>query len=229
MKNSDVKSLTAAQEILLGATTLDSEGKSEFSEWDLTVVTWKCNPNRFGCRGYEDQYPDHKRVAMEIMGTTGKENPVRRGWLEKVRQNTYRLTNLGRAEAQKLSQRGRIGNVSTKANSAIYDAVLPLYKSSVFRRHSKDKDEPRMWSSATSFLQVTKSDPQHLFDRLVATRSIIENAISWVDENNLPGIRRGVSGSGKEISKENLKQLQDFYTTITERFADQIAAINKRR
>ena len=71
----------AAEEILLGADDLDRAGMREFSEWDLTVATWKRNPNRFGCRGYEDRYPDHKRVMMEIMGTTKKDNPLRRGWL----------------------------------------------------------------------------------------------------------------------------------------------------
>jgi len=229
MSNSDGKSFTAAQEILFGAAALDGDGLSEFSEWDLTVATWKRNPNRFGCRGYEDQYPDHKRVMMEIMGTTKKDNPLRRGWLERVRQNTYRLTNIGRTEAEKLSQRGKTSGASNKSPQAVYDAVVPLYKSSVFRKHSKDKDEPRMWLGAASFLQLTSSEPQHLRDRLTATKSAIENAVAWMDENETDTIRRGVSGSGEAISRENLRQLHDFYATIRERFADQIEAITKRR
>ncbi|MCG8503665.1 MAG: hypothetical protein MI755_03580 [Sphingomonadales bacterium] len=222
------KALTAAQEILFGAVDLDAEGKAEFSEWDLTVATWKRNPNRFGCRGYEAQYPDHKRVMMEIMGTTKKENPIRRGWLEKVRQNTYSLTNLGRTEAERLSQKGKTGGESRRSPQAVYDAVAPLYRSSVFRKHSKYKDEPRMWLGAASFLQLTSSDPQHLRDRMIATEKAIENAIAWMDENETSVIRRGVSGSGEAISRENLNQLQDFYATIKDRFADQIEAITKR-
>lgn len=222
------KVLTAAQEILFGAADLDAEGKAEFSEWDLTVATWKRNPNRFGCRGYEAQYPDHKRVMMEIMGTTKKENPIRRGWLEKARQNTYSLTNLGRTEAQRLSQRGKTGGDSRRSPQAVYDAVAPLYKNSVFRKHSRDKDEPRMWLGAASFLQLTSSDPQHLRDRMIATESAIENAIAWMDENNTDMIRRGVSGSGEAIWRENLNQLRDFYATIKDRFADQIKAITRR-
>jgi hypothetical protein len=228
MSNSDSRSLTAAQEILFGASDLDATGKAEFSEWDLTVATWRRNPNRFGCRGYEDQYPDHKRVMMEIMGTTNKENPIRRGWLEKVRQNTYRLTNLGKTEAEKLNQRGKIGGASHRSPQAIYDAVVPLYKNSVFRKHSKNKDEPRMWLGAASFLQLTSSDPQHLCDRMTATKTAITNAIAWMDESNNNVIRRGVSGSGEAISRENLNQLQDFYMMIKERFSDQIEAITKR-
>lgn len=229
MLSEKTKTLTAAQEILFGAADLDAEGRAEFSEWDLTVATWKRNPNRFGCRGYEPNYPDHKRVMMEVMGTTKKENPIRRGWLEKVRQNTYRLTNLGRTEADRLSQRGKTEGVSRRSPQTIYDAVAPLYKSNVFRKHSKDKKEPRMWLGAASFLQLTSSDPQHLIDRLEATERAIKNASAWMDENDTNVIRRGVSGSGVEISRENLEQLSDFYKTITERFADQIAAIDKTK
>ena len=48
-----------------------------------------------------------------------------------------------------------------------------------------------------------------------------------MNENTTDVIHRGVSGSGEAISRENLKQLQDFYATIKERFADQIEAITK--
>jgi hypothetical protein len=78
--------LTAAQEILLGASDLDQAGRKEFTEWDLTVATWKRNPNRFGCRGYEEKFPAHKRVMMEIMGNK-KDNPVRLGRMTKTRPN----------------------------------------------------------------------------------------------------------------------------------------------
>lgn len=219
-------SLTAAQEILLGAYKIDEEGSREFSEWDLTVSTWQRNSNRFGCRGYEAQYPDHKRVMMEIMGTTKKDNPLRRGWLEKVRPNTYRLTDLGISEAERLFQlRDGAETSSTRSPQAIYDAVAPLYKSTVFRKHSRDSEEPRMWLGAASFLQMTKSDPQHLEDRLRATKAAIENAISWLDDNSTDQIHRGVSGGSEAISRKSLLQLLAFYETIVERFSGQINAL----
>lgn len=225
MKGRDAKSLTAAQEILFGAIELDKQGRNEFSEWDLTVSTWKRNPNRFGCRGYEAQYPDHKRVMMEIMGTTKKDNPVRRGWLEKVRQNTYSMTDLGRVEAERLSKRGQTSGASIRSPQATYDAIEPLYKNSAFRKHCRDKQEPRMWLGAASFLQLTSSSPQHLRDRLAATESAIANAFNWMDENQISMIRRGVSGSGLTITRKNLEQLEDFLLTIRKRFSQQIDAI----
>jgi hypothetical protein len=222
-------SLTAAQEILLGASNLDQQGKREFSEWDLTVATWKRNPNRFGCRGYEADYPDHKRVMMEIMGTTKKDNPIRRGWLEKVKPNTYRLTNIGMTESERLTRNSASERQSIRSPQAIYDEILPLYKSSVFRKHSRDPEEPRMWLGAASFLQLTKNDPLHLEDRLRATRAAIENALDWMSENHAEHIQRGVSGGGEAISKGNVLQIKAFFDMIVERFADQIEAVKRQR
>src|SRR5947208_15846412 len=119
--------LTAAQEILLAAGDIDQVGSHDFTEWDLTVASWKRNPNRFGCRGYEDKYPDHKRVMMEIMGTTKKDNPIRRGWLEKTSSNHYRLTDIGRSEADRLSGMKGTGQQSNRSPQPIYNAVSPLY------------------------------------------------------------------------------------------------------
>jgi len=223
------RALTAAQEILFGALDLDIAGKSEFSEWDLTVATWKRNPNRFGCRGYEDQYPDHKRVMMEIMGTTKKDNPIRRGWLEKIRTNTYRFTNLGQTEAERLGQLSDTGGKSRRSPQAIFEAVSPFYRNSVFRKHCKNKEEPRMWLGAASFLQLTNNKPQHLTDRLRGTKTAIQNALDWMAENQTDHVQRGVSGGSEAISRNSVLQLKAFYETIEDRFANQIKAIQQSK
>jgi hypothetical protein len=82
--NQTIAKLTAAQEILLAANDLSGNGKNEFTEWELTIAAWKRNRNRFGLRGFEERYPDHKRVMMEIMGQSKKDNPIRRRFLEKI-------------------------------------------------------------------------------------------------------------------------------------------------
>jgi len=229
MPKNPSSALTAAQEILFGAYNLNQAGQGEFSEWDLTVSTWKRNPNRFGCRGYEALYPDHKRVMMEIMGTTKKDNPLRKGWVEKVRPNTYRLTTLGISEVERLSHSRDTDRKSARSPQAIYDAVSPLYRSSVFRKHSRDPEEPRMWLGAASFFQLTRRDPQHVEDRLRATEAAITNALDWLEENETDHIRRGVSGGSEAISRNSLQKLRDFYDTIINRFSGQIEALTKSK
>lgn len=223
------KGLTAAQEIIFGALDLDRAGQGEFTEWDLTVATWKRNPNRFGCRGYESQYPDHKRVMMEIMGTTKKDNPIRRGWLEKTRPNQYRITDLGRSEVDRLSHSRKVDQKSHRSPQVIYDAVAPYYRSSVFRKYCRDSDEPRMWLGAASFLGLTSADAQHLDDRLRATMAAIQNALDWLEENGTDTIHRGVSGGSEAIHKDSLLRLQEFLRVIEDRFSNQIEAIRKAK
>lgn len=228
MPRTMTKGLTAAQEILFGAFELDGAGRKEFTEWDLTVATWKRNPNRFGCRGYEDQYPDHKRVMMEIMGNK-KDNPVRLGRIEKTHPNHYKLTDIGRSEVGRLSHFRETDQKSHRSPQAIFDAVAPLYRNPVFRKHCKNSDEPRMWLGAASFLQLASGDARHLDDRLIATKSAIENAIDWMDENKADEIHRGVTGGSEAILKESLFHLREFLGLIEGRFANQIEAIRKSR
>lgn len=221
--------LTAAQEILMGAGDLDGGGKKEFSEWDLTVATWKRNPNRFGARGYEEQYPDHKRVMMEIMGTTKKDNPLRRGWIERSRPNHYQLTDIGRSEVGRLSDTKATNEKSHRSPQPIYDAVSPLYRQAIFRKYVKDPEEPRMWVGAASFLGLTSNDAQHVEDRRRATRTAIENALDWLSETKSDNFRRGVSGGDEAISKTDLMKLRQFLDVIEKRFANQFEAIQKTK
>lgn len=213
----------------MGAGDLDRSGKSEFSEWDLTVATWRRNPNRFGARGYEDQYPDHKRVMMEIMGTTKKDNPLRRGWFERTRPNHYRITDVGRSEVGHLGETKATSEKSNRSPQPIFDAVAPLYQQAIFRKHIKDPEEPRMWVGAASFLGLTSNDPQHVEDRRRATRAAIDNALSWLDETKTESLRRGVSGGSEAIGRTDLIKLKEFLNVLEQRFVNQLEAIRKTK
>lgn len=217
--------LTAAQEILLAAANLAERGKEEFSEWDLTVAAWTRSQNRFGCRGYEKMYPDHKRVMMEIMGQTKKDNPLRRGWMEKTKQNHYRITALGRAEAERLQE--NLGETTKIGRSAqpVYDAISPYIQHRVFRDYCKDREEPRTWLGAASFLGLTKNDRTHLEDRVRAINHAIETARQWMIDNQTDHLRRGVTGGGITIRQTDVDQLARFVEVLEDRFSVQIQAI----
>jgi hypothetical protein len=219
--------LTAAQEVLLACAALDTGSVSPFSEWDLTVAAWQQNPNRFGLRGYEDKHPDHKRVMSEIMGTTKKDNPLRRGWVEKVRTNYYRLTALGRAEADRLQGVHSGVTQSGKSAQALYDAVKPYYEHVVFRQFCKDPAEPRLWLGAASFLGLTSNDPLDLQDRLRHVKDAVGAAERWIQDSGSDKLVRGVTGGGASITPPDLQRLNDLVAVIEERFSRQIAAIRK--
>lgn len=227
MANKLESQLTAAQEILLGAADLDRQNKAEFSEWDLTVATWKRDKNRFGCRGYETQYPDHKRVMMEIMGGSKKDNPMRRGWIERTRPNHYRMTDIGRATADRLRSTTGEAGASQRSAQPIYDAVRPYFEHSVFRKFCQNPEEPRMWLGAASFLGITRNDAHHLEDRMRGVRTAVQTALDWLKETSTTQLRRGVTGGGVTITKRDLERLNEFLDVITERFVVQIEALRK--
>ena len=226
MNDQPLRSVTAAQEILLAAADLDSHS-SPFSEWDLTVAVWKRDPNKFGCRGYEAMYPDHKRVMKEIMSSSPG-NPLRKGWIERTGPNKYRLTSVGRAEVQRQLRRGGDVQESTASPQAIYDALALLYRNAVFRKHLKDAEEPRLWLGAASFLQLTNGSSQHLNDRLVRTRSTIHDALEWLDAHGRDKITRGATGGSEAIDREGVLRLREFLDLIEQRFAPQISAVRAR-
>ena len=148
---------------------------------------------------------------MEIMGTTKKDNPLRRGWLERTRANHYRMTDIGRSEADRFSETKATGEKSHRSPQPIYDAVAPFYRNAVFRKYCTDPEEPRMWLGAASFLGLTSNDPQHVEDRRKSTRIAIDNALSWLKETKADSFRRGVSGGEETISKQSLLRLESFW------------------
>lgn len=220
---------TAATEILFAANDLANAGKAEFSEWDLTVAAWRRDPNRFGCRGYENLYPDHKRVMMEIMGQTKKENPVRRGWLTRTRANHYGITPLGRNEASRSASGSGERPTTERSPQDIYDAISPYFGSLTFKKFVKDCSEPKMWLGAASFLGISRNEALHLNDRLEAARAAISQSLAWFDETGQSSLRRGATGSGVSITRTDVEKLGSLLATIKDRFKVQLEAIQKTR
>jgi len=210
--------LSAAQELLLAAADLSRRGCSEFTEWDLTVRAWELNRNRFGCRGYEQRYPDHKRVMMELMGKT--KPLVQNGWLEKTRPNHYRITPLGLAAAAKLAGVERTGH---RREAPLYDAIERFAFHRVFEAYLGDPEEPRTWLGAAAFLSLSRDDPGLLRQRIRGLRSAIREAEDWMGETGQAALRRG--DGGRSVSRERLRELATFVDTLEERFARQFEAI----
>lgn len=221
--------LTASQQIVMAAADLAAAGRTEFSEWDLTVAAWKRDRNRFGCRGYEDQYPDHKRVMTEIFLTDKKDNPVVRGHIVKVRPNYYQLTPLGLAEADRLGRLAGASTESLRSAETLYDAVAPYVFHRVFLSFVRDPDEPRTWLAASTFLQLKANQPDDLRRSLTSVRQAASGAMDWLAGQALPSFRRGASGGGETIRLDDLRRLLEFVDVLERRFAVQMSAIREKK
>ena len=217
---------TATQTILLAANDLSRKGTEVFTEWDLTVEAWRRDPARFGCRGYEDKYPDHKRVMMEIMSRRKKDNPLRKGYMEKVRPNYYTITSLGKAEADRLD-RVEGGGDRPKSPGHLYDAVAPFATHRTFQAWVKNPEEPRSWLGAAAFLDLSQNTPTVLQDRLRTVKNAVRGSIRWCEENGTEALTRGSHGGGR-IPLRDLRRLSRFVQVLEERFARQISAIMQK-
>lgn len=223
-------SITAAQSILLAASDLATAGKSLFTEWDLSVAAWQRDRNRFGLRGYEESHPDHKRVMTEIMGQAKKDNAVRRGWIEKAGTNRYKITSLGLAEAQRISNLldGNQGRAESRSPRHIYETIEPIISHSVFLDYCKDPSEPKTWLGAAAFLSLKRNTGPALDDRLRIVKTAIDQARNWMTEENADTIQRGPVGGGRTIRKADIEKLDEFLRVIQDRFAVQMAAVRRR-
>jgi len=220
-----IAKLTASQQILLAGADLRERGMAEFSEWDLTVEVWKQDKNKFGCRGYEELYPDHKRVMMEIMARKKRDNPLRLGWLERTRPNHYRVTPLGMAAAARLKKIKGHTDSAVRSAADIYDAVVRYVGHRVFRDYCRDPEEPRTWLGAEAFLGITRTGPDHLDDQIRAAEQSIARAIEWFDESGEDVLRRGAAGGGITIRRQDVERLGEFLDVLQKRFKIQMEAI----
>ncbi|MFL5338591.1 MAG: hypothetical protein ACJ8F7_00350 [Gemmataceae bacterium] len=209
---------TAAQVIVLAADDLMAQGASEFSEWDLTLASWNRDRNRFGLRGFAQQYPDHKRVMMEIMGRK-PHNPIFLGLMEKVRKNTYRLTALGRAEAARLrggvEKHPRAG--SKPAALDHYDQMKELLTQQAFTRWRDDPDEPRRWADVLTFLGAEPGgdDAAEKFRKVQKT---LKAAMDWCNERDVAYLTKDPPRLHKPIPFQELSDFKDFLQALTYRF-----------
>jgi len=88
--------LTVPEKILSCAAELDRE-KGTFTAEDLVVRCWERFPDTFGLQGYAHKYPDSNRILTNIMGKKGLRG---KGWLRKVGEKRYRVTEVGRQAVQ---------------------------------------------------------------------------------------------------------------------------------
>lgn len=84
---------TVPEKILLAASVLETRGETPFTAEALIVCSWKGYPVTFGLKGFADQHPDSNKILASIMGEKGL---AKKGWLQKVGQKLYILTEDGR-------------------------------------------------------------------------------------------------------------------------------------
>ncbi len=212
--------LKAADEVLIAAANLvKMDAAKEFTEWELTVEAWELNKNRWGLRGFEGEYPDHKRVMMEIMGGGGL---VKEGSLTRTKENHYRVTVSGLAKAASIIAPRDI----RQRNIYVYDDVSEFAFHKVFEAYLQDKEEPRTWLGVASFLDLQRNDPDLLTAKLSRVQDSINVARKFMNETNRSELRRG--DANRAVTNERLDELEKFLQILEQRFHPQFEAIRSK-
>lgn len=180
----------AADTVLLAA--LDC-GPGEFTLADLVLACWKLDPERFGLKGHEGRHPSDHRVAAEVCGVT-RHHPIKRGLIERVRPNVYRLTPLGVAVAESLNG---VNDVVI-----LYKAVAVHLSWPEYLRWQDDPAEPHELPILARTL-------------IASVNADVRGAMKWCDEHNLAVL----AWPGRPLIHYNqMAELLDFLAVLRMRF-----------
>jgi hypothetical protein len=203
------RQLTLNDKVLLASLKL-SKGDihNKFTAEELLVEAWKNDKTSFGLRGYENEYPDSNNLYTKLMG---KSSLVHLGYLKKVSEKTYTLTEAGLSIASSLEPT----QSETKIKAARYlnEAILKIINHKVFIEWLKDKDKPKNFRDAMWFWGIAPGTPP----------KTVEERLAVIERNLQEAKRIAIEEGGKIVldsrglnkdSKENL--LKSGSTSIDE-------------
>jgi hypothetical protein len=219
--------LTVPERILVAALALEDAGKTPFTAEDLVVSAWSLYRDTFGLQGYSAQHPDSNRVLTNIMGTKGLRG---KGWIIKVGEKKYRLTEAGRRAAKDLSEHAtlcaeeRAGELSREAIAVLERMALspPARKLS-----SGEPVESMTFSDASAFWGISaRSSANALRAQFREIEEVLDAAevVARRGDRVLPTGRRPI-----RLTKELVQSLRSLYHSMRQRFARELELIEKRR
>ena len=144
--------LTHTDRLVLTMATLADEGMEEFDEWTLTVKAWEMFPEYYGLRGFERLYPDHKSVCNIYQKPKG---PVGLGYMEKVRENEYRILGACLLRARELDGSKNHDVANSKISKKVFERLDRANKSRAVQQFYRDKKTPQDWNAAATFFEVS--------------------------------------------------------------------------
>lgn len=220
-------SIKVIDKLIISAHELENEGRMPFTAEDLVVMAWKKYPDTFGLRGYIDQngnliYPDSNRVFAEIMGS----KPIRkRGYIKKVGQKLYQLTEAGRAEAERISK-VQVASPIRKITLArdTLNVLQKLLDSKVNLKFLSNDIENINFFDACAFWNISpRSTAIDFIGKAANIDKIIEIAKEAVGDGEASFTHRG-----KMIEFSDLEKLTELQLFLRKKFESEINIIMER-
>jgi hypothetical protein len=215
--------LSLDEKVLLSAYELERSNQTPFSAEDLVIAAWKKFPDAFGLEGYGNQYPDSNRVFTKIMGDKGLRG---RGWLLKVGEKRYRLSEAGKAHARTRSVEDSSSPSRSSLSREQKEALRRLLQSRAVQKVKDGLHDTVIFLDACSFWDISaRSSANTLSARLASVESMIEIVGKLIEENQSLAFVHGDIA----ITKEDQQRLKNTHEFLLDKFQSELAVIRKRK
>jgi hypothetical protein len=216
--------LTVADRLVIAAASLDENGEVEFTAEDLVVAAWRAFPDTFGLKGHLDTenqpvYPDSNRVFAEIMGT----KPVRaRGWLLKVGNKKYKLTEAGRQRVEEVTGRTSTRRVTLDRSSV--EEVRRLLNSRAVGKFTSGRSEDITFLDASALWGISaRSSANDLSSRLGHFDGLLGLMADLVGDE-----RRALAHGSVVVGRSDVEMLRQLSRELQDRYSTELDVLRRR-
>jgi len=217
MKN---KNLTLNEKVLIAISIITAgDINKKFTAEDIIIKAWEEDKGAFGLRGYEKDHPDSNILYTKLMGKSGL---VRLGYLKKVGDKTYTLTEAGASISARLSPKNE--DLQLKANRGLQEAIIKILNHPIFQDWKIDKNKPKSFRDAGWFWGIAPGTPPKVVsERLKYVEQTLFEARSILKEKKSKEI---IEERGKILfNGKDLDLCEKFHNTLKERFKKEIGIL----
>ena len=218
-----VSRLSLDKEVLLAASNLEQQGGSPFTAEELVVAAWREFPGSFGMEGLP-QYPDSNRVYTKLMGKKGLAG---RGWLVKVSDKRYQLSEAGRLAAQALMASATPQSASRALLSRDQKRLVErLLRSKAVAKVQENNTDALGFGDACSFWDISpRSNAHTLQARLGSVEAVIDTVAKTVLDQGELALTQG----GRVIGPRDVELLESIHRILLTRFQGELDVIGRRQ
>lgn len=222
-----LRKLSVPEKLLIVARGLEVRGKSPFTAEDLVVEAWRSFPDTFGLGGYRDSngklmFPDSNRVFAEIMGT----KPIRKkGYLTKVGNKLYKLTEAGHLRAELLAlPQGKEAVVKAGLDRILRSKLDRLLTSRSFEKYKNGLVSEITFHDACGFWGISPRTTANEYANAVADFKAVVGEARRAFDKRLVSFEHG----GKAYGSTDLDNLLKLHNDMIELFHGEISVLMKR-
>jgi hypothetical protein len=183
-----------------------------FTAEQLLVAAWRRNKAPWGLRGFETEFPDTKKITMELdRGARQKSGVIGAGLLQRVDKRVYTLTPAGLAAARQVGDLDREAQLLVDRN--LEAALAQILDDAGFRKWRGDPAQPKKFREAGRFWGVAPGTPPRVIrDRIHRVDTTLAAALTDLERR----------GGKRRFDRETLQACVEFQAALKDRFAHEL-------